>query len=81
MSKIYKTIILPIISYGCETCSLSFLREHRLRTTMLRKILESKREVVSSWGEIHNGAILLHVKQAQWGGPGIALSVLNLRAR
>jgi len=48
---------------------------------MLRKILESKREVVSSWGEIHNGAILLHVKQAQWGGPGIALSVLNLRAR
>ena len=48
---------------------------------MLRKILEPNREVVGSWKEIHNGAILLHVKQAQWGGPGIAVSVLKLFAR
>lgn len=48
---------------------------------MLRKIFGPNREVVGSWRETHNGVILLHAKQAQWGGPVIALSVLNLGAR
>jgi hypothetical protein len=29
--KIYKTIILHVILYGCETCSLTLREEHRLR--------------------------------------------------
>jgi hypothetical protein len=29
--KIYNTIILPAVSYGCETWSLTLREEHRLR--------------------------------------------------
>jgi hypothetical protein len=29
--KIYKTIMLPVILYGCETLSLTLREEHRLR--------------------------------------------------
>ena len=29
--KTYKTIILPVVLYGCETCSLTLREEHRLR--------------------------------------------------
>jgi hypothetical protein len=29
--RIYKTIILPVILYGCETLSLTLREEHRLR--------------------------------------------------
>ena len=29
--KIYKTIILPVILYGCETWSLTLRKERRLR--------------------------------------------------
>jgi hypothetical protein len=28
--KIYKTIILPVVLYGCETWSLTLREEHRL---------------------------------------------------
>jgi hypothetical protein len=28
--RIYKTIILPVVLYGCETCSLTLREEHRL---------------------------------------------------
>jgi hypothetical protein len=29
--KIYKTVILPVVLYGCETLSLTLREEHRLR--------------------------------------------------
>ena len=29
--KTYKTLILPVVLYGCETCSLTLREEHRLR--------------------------------------------------
>jgi hypothetical protein len=29
--KIYRTIILPVVLYGCETCSLTLREERRLR--------------------------------------------------
>jgi hypothetical protein len=28
--RIFKTIILPVVLYGCETWSLTFREEHRL---------------------------------------------------
>jgi hypothetical protein len=43
--RIYKTIILPIILYGCETWSLTLREEHRLRVfenRMLRRIFGPK---------------------------------------
>jgi hypothetical protein len=29
--KIHKTVILPVVLYGCETWSLTLREEHRLR--------------------------------------------------
>jgi hypothetical protein len=45
--KIYKTVILPVVLYGCETWSLTLREEHRLRvfeSSVLRKIFGPKRE-------------------------------------
>jgi hypothetical protein len=44
---IYKTIILPVFLYGCETLSLTSREEHRLRVfenRVLRRIFGPKRE-------------------------------------
>jgi hypothetical protein len=41
MIKTYKTIILPVVLYGCETLSLMLREEHRLRVfenRVLRRI-------------------------------------------
>jgi hypothetical protein len=45
--RIYKTIILPVILYGCETWSLTLREQHRLRmfvNRVLRRIFEPKRD-------------------------------------
>jgi hypothetical protein len=31
MTKIYKTIILPVVLYGCQTSYVTLRKEHRLR--------------------------------------------------
>jgi hypothetical protein len=48
--KLYKTIILSFVVYGCETWSLTLREEHRLRVfenRVLRRILGHKREEVT----------------------------------
>jgi hypothetical protein len=56
--KIYKTIILPVVLYGCETLSLTVREEHRLRVfenMVLRRIFGPKRdEVTGGWRKLHN---------------------------
>ena len=56
--RIYKTIILPVVLYGCETWSLTLSEEHRLRVIenrMLRRIFGPKRDQVTRrWRELHN---------------------------
>jgi hypothetical protein len=55
--KIYKTVILPVVLYGCETWSLTLREEHRLRVfenRVLRKIFGPKREGDGSWRKLHN---------------------------
>jgi hypothetical protein len=45
--KIYKTIIIPVVLYGCETWSLTLREEHRLRVfenRVLRRIFGPKRD-------------------------------------
>ena len=50
--KIYRTIILPVVLYGCETCSRTLREERRLR--VLRRIFVSKRyEVTGEWRKQH----------------------------
>jgi hypothetical protein len=45
MVKMYKTILLPVVLYGCETWSLTLRVEHRLRV-YVRRIFGPKREEV-----------------------------------
>jgi hypothetical protein len=48
--KIYKTIILPVVLYGCETWSLTLREEHRMRVfekDVLRRIFGPKRDEVT----------------------------------
>jgi hypothetical protein len=56
--KIYITIILPVVLYGCETWSLTLREEHRLRVfgnRVLRRIFGPKRdEVTGEWRRLHN---------------------------
>jgi hypothetical protein len=53
-----KTIIFPIVLYGCETSSLAVREELRLRVCenrVLRRIFGPKsEEVVGGWRRLHN---------------------------
>jgi hypothetical protein len=56
--KIYKTKLLRVVSYGCETRSLTFREEHRLRVfdnRVLSRIIGHKRdELMGGWRKINN---------------------------
>jgi hypothetical protein len=56
--KIYKTVILPVVLYGCETWSVTLREVHRLRVfenRLLRRIFRPKRdEVTGEWRKLHN---------------------------
>jgi hypothetical protein len=55
--KIYKTVIFPVVLYGCETWSLTLREEHRLRVSenrVLRRIFGPKREEDGSWRKLYN---------------------------
>jgi hypothetical protein len=46
MIKIFRTTVLPVVLYGCETRSLTLREEHRLRVfenRVLRKTFGPKR--------------------------------------
>jgi hypothetical protein len=53
-----KTIILPVVLYGCETWSLTLREEHRLRvfeSRVLRRIFGPKRDAVTGeWRKLYN---------------------------
>ena len=55
---IYRTIILPVVLYGCETWSLTLWEEAKLRVfenMVLRRIFGSRRdEVTREWRRLHN---------------------------
>jgi hypothetical protein len=56
--RIYRTIILPVVLYRCETWSLTLKEERRLRVfenRVLRRIFRPKRdEVKGEWRKLHN---------------------------
>ena len=56
--KIYRTIILPVVLYGCETWSKTLREERRLRVfenRVLRRVFGPKRdEVTGEWRKLHN---------------------------
>jgi hypothetical protein len=56
--KIYRTIILPVVLYGCETWSLTLREERKLRVfenKVLRRIFVPRRdEVTGELRRLHN---------------------------
>jgi hypothetical protein len=56
--KIYRTIILPAVLYGCETWSLTLREERRLRVSenmVLKRIFGLKRgDVMEEWRRLYN---------------------------
>ncbi|KAJ4445002.1 hypothetical protein ANN_06801 [Periplaneta americana] len=75
--RIYKTVILPVLLYGCETWILTLREEHRLRVfenKVLRKIFGAKRdEVTGEWRKLHNTEL-----HALYSSPDI---IRNLKSR
>jgi len=62
--NIHRTIILPVVLYGCETWSLTLREERRLRmfeNRVLRRIFGPKRdEVTREWRKLHNEELNLY---------------------
>ncbi|KAJ4427358.1 hypothetical protein ANN_24978 [Periplaneta americana] len=75
--RIYKTVILPVLLYGCETWTLTLREEHRLRVfenKVLRKIIGTKRdEATGEWRKLHNTEL-----HALYSSPNI---IRNLKSR
>jgi hypothetical protein len=44
-----KTIILPVVLYGCETCSLTLREEHRLKV-FENRVLRSEEDIWTEEG-------------------------------
>jgi hypothetical protein len=68
--KIYRTIILPVVLYGCEAWSLTMREERRLwvfENRVLRRVFGPKRdEVTGEWRKLHNEK--LNVQEVGGGG-------------
>jgi hypothetical protein len=59
--RIYKTIILPVVLYGCETWPPTLREEHGLgvfENRVLRRIFGPKRDqVIGEWTKLHNNEL------------------------
>jgi len=59
--KIYRTVILPVVLYGCATWSLTLREERSLsvfENRVLKIIFGSQRdEVTGEWRKLHNEKI------------------------
>jgi hypothetical protein len=80
--KIYKTVILPVVLYGCETLSLTSREEHRLgvfENRVFRRIFVPKREEKGSWRKLNNNELhclyfssnivrVIESKRIRWAG-------------
>ncbi|KAJ4438846.1 hypothetical protein ANN_14799 [Periplaneta americana] len=78
--RIYKTVILPVLMYGCETWTLTLREEHRLRVfenKVFRKIFGAKQdEVIGEWRKLHNTEL-----HALYSSPDIIRKIKSRRLR
>jgi hypothetical protein len=77
---IYRTIILPVVLYGCESWSLTLREQSRLRVfenKVLRRIFGPKRdEVTAEWRRLHNNELY-----ALYSSPDIIWVIKSRRLR
>jgi len=84
--KIYRTIILPAVLYGCETWSRTLRKERKLRVfenMVLRRIFGPRRdEVTGEWRRVHNEELndlysspnivrVIKSRRMKWAGLGM----------
>jgi hypothetical protein len=78
--QIYKTIILPVVLYGCETWSLTLREKHRLKVSenrVPRRIFGPKMdEVTGELRKLHNEEI--HIL---YSSPNIIRQIKSRRMR
>jgi hypothetical protein len=78
--KVYRTIIVPVVLYGCETWSLPLREEQRLRVfenRVLRRIFGPKRaQVTGKWRRLHNEEL-----NALYSSPNIIWVIKSTRMR
>ncbi|KAJ4442283.1 hypothetical protein ANN_12151 [Periplaneta americana] len=78
--RIYKTVILSVVLYGCETWTLTLREEQRLRVfenKVLRKIFGAKRdEVTGEWRKLYNTEL-----HALYSSPDIIRNIKSRRLR
>jgi hypothetical protein len=81
--RTYKTIILLVVLYGCETWCLTLREKYRLRvfeSRVLRRIFGPKRdEMTGEWRKLHNEELhdlcsspsitrLIKLSRKRWAG-------------
>ena len=73
----YRTVILSVVLYGCETWSLTLEQEHRLmvleitvrRGRKRRRIFEpKKKEETREWRRLHDGELYARYPSAEFFG-------------
>ena len=73
----YKTIILPVVLYGCETLYLTLREEHTVgvfENIVLMQIFGAKRdEIIGEWRNLHNAEL-----HALYSSPNI---IMNHKSR
>jgi hypothetical protein len=82
--RIHKSIILPVVLYGSETCSVTLREEQRQKVfanRVLRTIFRPKRdEMTEGWRKLHSEefhnlyslpSIIRMMKSRRWDGSGM----------